>query len=138
MPAKENGFGKLIAKHRTAPAFIQRATIVAILSFVFFLAMLVAFLSRQQVGYLVLAAAFLVLNIFTLIGFILQRQNAVSIFDKGLRYRKAAAKWPEVVSIEDVESGLSIVKTDGSMIKIPRSIDDLGRLNSLIRERTRL
>jgi hypothetical protein len=29
------------------------------------------------------------------------------------------------------------VKTDGSVIKIPRSIDDLGRLNSTIREKTR-
>ncbi len=138
MPSTENGFGKLVATHGTAPAFIQRAAIIAILSFLFFLAMLVAFLARQQFGYLVLAAAFLVLNIFTLIGFILQRQKAVSIFDNGLRYRKAAAKWPDVVSVDDVENGLSIVKTDGSVIKIPRSIDGLGRLNSLIREKTRL
>ena len=138
MPSTENGFGKLIATHRTAPAYIQRAAIIAILSFVFFLAMLVAFLVRQQVGYLVLAAAFLVLNIFTLIGFVLQRQNSVSIFDNGLRYRKGSAKWPDVVSVDDLETGLSIVKTDGSVIKIPRSIDDLGRLNSQIRESTRL
>ena len=86
---------------------------------------------------MVLAAAFLVLNIFTLIGFILQRQNSVSIFDKGLRYRKTSAEWPDVVSIDDAESGLSIVKMDGTVIKIPRSIDGLGRLNSLIRERIR-
>ena len=123
--------------HRTAPAFIQRAAIIALLSFVFFLAMLVAFVLRQQIGYLVIAAAFLVLNFFTLIGFILQRQNAVAIFDKGFRYRKASARWPDVVSVDDQESGLSIVKSDGSVIKIPRSIDGLGRLNSLIREKTR-
>ena len=136
MPTTENGFGRLIAKHSTAPAFIQRAAIIALLAFVFFLAMLVAFLVRQQFGYLVLAAAFLVLNIFTLIGFILQRQNAVSIFDNGLRYRNSSAKWREIVSVDDSNDGLSIVKSDGSALKIPRSIDDLGRLNSIIRKKT--
>ncbi len=105
MPSSENGFGKLIVTHRTSPAFIQRAAIIAILSFLFFLAMLVAFLGRQQIGYLVLAAAFLVLNFFTLIGFILSRQNAVAIFDNGLRYRKGQSKWSEVVSVEISTAG---------------------------------
>jgi hypothetical protein len=99
VPGTEKGFGKLIATHRTAPAFIQRAAIIAILSFVFFLVMLVAFLVRQQIGYLILAAAFLVLNIFTLIGFVLQRQNSVSIFDNGLRYRKTSAKWLDTMAL---------------------------------------
>lgn len=138
VPSTENGFGRLVAKHTTAPAFIQRAAIIAVLSFAFFVIMLVAFLLRQQVGYLVLAAAFLVLNLFTLIGFIVQRQNAVSVFDNGFRYRKASAKWPNIVSVDELDGGLAIVKTDGSVIKIPRSIDDLGRLNSLIRTKTRL
>ena len=138
MPSSKNGFGRLVAKHSTAPAFIQRAAIIALLAFVFFLAMLVAFLTRLQMGYLVLAAAFLVLNIFTLIGFLVQRQNAVSVFDNGFRYRKSSARWRDVVSIDDVDSGLSIVKSDGSVVKIPRSIDDLGRLNSHMRAKTRL
>jgi hypothetical protein len=130
--------GRLVSVHPTAPAFIQRAAIVAILAFVFFLVMLVAFLLRQQIGYLILAAAFLVLNLFTLIGFVVQRKNLVSVFDNGFRYRKLSARWPEIVSVDDLESGLNIVKTDGSVIKIPRSIDDLGRLNSHIREKTHL
>jgi hypothetical protein len=130
--------GRLVAVHPTAPAFIQRAAIIAILAFVFFLAMLIAFLLRQQIGYLILAAAFLVLNLFTLIGFVVQRKNLVSVFDNGFRYRKSSATWPEIVSVDDLESGLTIVKTDGSVIKIPRSIDDLGRLNSHIREKTHL
>ena len=137
MPTSENGFGRLVAKHSTAPAFIQRAAIIALLAFVFFLAMLVAFLARQQVGYLVLAAAFFVLNIFTLFGFVVQRQNSVSVFDRGLRFRKKSVGWSEIVSIDDFENGLSIVKTDGTVINIPRSIDGLGRLNSMIREKTR-
>jgi hypothetical protein len=128
----------LVARHQTAPAIIQRAALIALLAFVFFLVMLVAFLLRQHIGYLILASAFFVLNIFTLIGFILQRQNVVSVFDNGFRYRKASAKWPEIVSIDDADDGLLVVKGDGSVIKIPRSIDNLGRFNSHIRMKTRL
>ena len=138
MPSTENGFGRIVARHQTAPAIIQRAALIALLAFVFFLVMLVAFLLRQHIGYLILASAFFVLNIFTLIGFILQRQNVVSVFDNGFRYRKASAKWPEIVSIDDVDDGLLVVKGDGSVIKIPRSIDNLGRFNSHIRTKTRL
>ena len=127
-----------MAVHRTAPSFIQRAAVIALLSFAFFLAMLIAFLVRQQFGYLILAAAFFVVNVFTLIGFMIQRQNTVSVFQNGLRYKKAEAAWAEVVSIDDDEAGISIVKTDGSVIKIPRSIDDLGRLIALIREKTHI
>lgn len=136
MPTTEKDLGNLVATHPTAPAFIQRAAIIAILSFLFFLVMLVAFLARQQVGYLIIAAAFFVLNIFTLIGFIVQRQNAVKVFENGFNYKKSSAAWSELVSIDDDDSGISIVRANGSMIKIPRSIDDLGRLNAHFRERT--
>ena len=127
-----------MAVHRTAPSFIQRAAVIALLSFAFFLAMLIAFLVRQQFGYLILAAAFFVVNVFTLIGFMIQRQNIVSVFQNGLRYRKGETAWAEVVSIDDDDAGISIVKYDGAVIKIPRSIDDLGRLNALIREKTHI
>ena len=133
-----SGLGRLVSAHPTAPAIVQRAAIIAVLAFVFFLAMLVAFLIRQQIGYLILAAAFLVLNLFTLIGFVVQRKNLVSVFDNGFRYRKHSAQWPQIVSVDDLDTGLSIVKNDGTVIKIPHSIDDLGRLNSYIREKTRL
>jgi hypothetical protein len=103
---------------------------------VFSAAMLVAFLLRQQVGYLILAAAFFVLNIFTLIGFLVQRHNAVRVFESGFRYKKSSASWTDMVSIDGDENGISVVKTDGSAIKIPRSIADLGRLNTHFRERT--
>jgi hypothetical protein len=98
--------------------------------------MLIAFLVREQIGYLILAAAFFVLNIFTLIGFLVQRQNTVKVFDEGFSYKKRSAAWKDMVSIDDDENGISIVKTDGSVIKIPRSIADLGRLNAHFRERT--
>ena len=98
--------------------------------------MLIVFIARQQIGYLILAGAFFVLNIFTLIGFLVQRQNKVQVFEDGFIYKKSFASWNDMVSIDDDENGISIVKTDGSVIKIPRSIADLGRLNAHFRERT--
>ncbi|MFL6469204.1 MAG: hypothetical protein ACJ72Z_14700 [Pyrinomonadaceae bacterium] len=128
----------MIAAFPTAPSYIQRAAIIALLSFVFFLAMLVAFLFRQQSGYLILAAAFFVLNLFTLAGFLMQRRNVASLFENGIKYKALTAYWNEIVSIDDGNEGITIVKADGSAIKIPRSVDDLGRLNFLLREKTRL
>jgi hypothetical protein len=127
----------VIAVHTTAPSFVQRAVVVALLSFSFFAAMLIVFLVRQQFGYLVLAAAFLALNLFVLIGIALQRSNVVYIFEKGIRHKRSTAAWSEIVSIDDEDGGLKIVKNDKSVIKIPRSIAELGRLNTLLREKTR-
>jgi hypothetical protein len=120
-----------------APAFVQRAVVIALISFSFFAAMLIVFLVRQQFGYLILAAAFLVLNLFVLIGIAFQRSNVVYIFENGIRHKSSTASWNEMVSIDAEDGGLKIVKADRSVIKIPRSIDQLGRLSSLLRERTR-
>lgn len=130
--------GKLVAAYPTAPAFVQRAAIIAILSFLFFLTMLVAFLARQQIGYLVLAAAFLVLNIFTLTGFIMQRRNMVRVFENGLSYGKSSVKWQSIASVNTDNDGLKIMSINGEAIKISKTIDDLGRLSTHIHQHTRL
>jgi hypothetical protein len=126
--------GKLISKHPTAPSFIQRAAIVALLSFLFFLAMLITFFARQQVGYLILAAAFLVINIFTMIGFMMQRRNVVRVFENGMSYGNERIDWKSVKSIRsDDKDGLIIEAADGANLKIPNSIADFKSLASYIR-----
>jgi hypothetical protein len=123
VPPKPVNLGKLISKHPTAPAYVQRAAIVALLSFVFFLAMLFVFLMRQQAGYLILAAAFLVVNIFTLIGFLMQRRNVVRVFENGISYGKAKIEWKSVKTIQSEEkNGLTVVANDGTAISIPKTI----------------
>ena len=128
----------MIAVHATAASFVQRAAVVALLSFAFFFGMLIVFLVRQQIGYLILAAAFFVLNLFTLVGFLVQRRNVVSVFEKGLRYKNFTAGWNEIVSIDGDDGGLTIIKNDDSVFQIPRSINNLGQLNSLIREKAHI
>ncbi len=133
MPPDPSNLGKLISKHPTAPAFIQRAAIVALLSFLFFLAMLIAFLARQHFGYLILAAAFLVVNIFTMIGFVMQRRNIVKVFENGLSYGKTKIEWISISSISnDEKRGAVIEADDGTGIIIPRSIADFDNLVSYI------
>ena len=91
--------GRLVSSHSTSPAYLQRAAIVAVVSFIFFLAMLAAFYVRQQFGYFVLSSGFLVVYVFTLIGWVMQKRNIVSVHEGGLKYRKFRTEWSEVQSV---------------------------------------
>jgi len=116
---------------------MQRATVVAVLSFVFFLAMLVAFAARQHFMYLILAAAFLVVNIFTLIGFLMQRRNVVRVYEHGLSYGKSRVEWGSVRSAQFADSGeLEIQAATGENLLIPKSIDRIDTIYAMIKHNT--
>lgn len=130
--------GKLIAVHPTSPAFMQHAAIVAALSFLFFLTTLIAFLLRQNFIYFLLATAFLIVQIFTLIGWWLQRRNAVYIYANGLKYKKLELPWQEIDHTRRNDDGsLTIRIKDESVVKFPNSIHALDRVESFIREQVR-
>ena len=57
------------------PAQIQRAVFIAVLSFLFFLAMMFAFYLRQSMLYFLLATAFLIVYIATMISFVKLRKG---------------------------------------------------------------
>jgi hypothetical protein len=69
-----------------------------VLSFFFFLAMLVGFAVRSHFGYLILAAAFLVLHIFSLTGLWMLRTKSISIFQNGLEFRRRFIPWSDLQS----------------------------------------
>jgi hypothetical protein len=130
--------GRLISTYLTAPAFIQRAAIIAIVSFLFFLAMLLMFSARGQMLYLVLAAAFLVVNVFTLIGFVMQRRNEVKVFENGIAYRGSQVEWEDLVSAEiDLSGQLKLQTRQESTIVIPKTIANIGKLDEYIRHQIR-
>ena len=130
----EPTLGKLVTTYPTAPTFVQRAAIVAIVSFLFFLAMLLAFSLRGQMLYLVLAAAFFVVNIFTLIGFVVQRRNVVNVSERGLAYGNSRIEWDDLVSAELDPSGqLNLQTRQESTIVIPKTIANIGKLDEYIR-----
>lgn len=91
--------GKLESVHPTSPVYLQRAAVLAILSFVFFLAMLVAFTVWQNFMYFWMSTAFLVVELFTLFGWFTQRKNEVKIYENGFKYKKQTWLWSDVKSI---------------------------------------
>ena len=57
------------------PAHLQRAVFIAVLSFLFFLAMMMMFYLRQSMLYFLLASAFLIVYIVTMISFVRMRRR---------------------------------------------------------------
>lgn len=58
------------------PAQLQRAVFIAVLSFFFFMAMMLAFYVRQSILYFLLASAFLVVYIVTMVSFVKMRRGS--------------------------------------------------------------
>jgi hypothetical protein len=116
--------GKIISIHGVQPALVQRAAIVSVLAFVFFLVMLAVFSYRQSIGYFVLASAFLVVEIFTLTGLFAQRRNVLQIFENGISYKKQTSSWAEIEKVNK-NNGYEILKSDGEKIALPGTIQDI-------------
>jgi hypothetical protein len=133
MPSHD--LGRLVSLHGTSPAALQRAAIVAIVSFFFFMATLVVFYVQQSIAYFILSTAFLIVYIFTLIGWVMQKRNAVSIFENGISYRKFSASWNEIKSVKaDPQTGITLVKDNGETLTIGNTTADIGRIALLVRQ----
>jgi ABC-type bacteriocin/lantibiotic exporter with double-glycine peptidase domain len=115
--------GRLVSRHSTSPAYLQRAAVVCVVSLVFFLVMLVVFYVRQQIGYFLLSTGFLVVYVFTLIGWLMQKRNVVAVHEKGLKYKKFHAVWDEIESIKVNAEGLSLTKDRREKTLIPPSVN---------------
>ena len=66
---------------------------MAVLSFLFFLAMMFAFYIRQSLLYFLLATAFLVVYLVTMFSLFSMKRTSVRIFESGLEYRKYRLLW---------------------------------------------
>ena len=87
----QTDLGNLSSVHGVSPASLHPAAIVAVVSFAFFMAMLIAFYIRQEIGFFVLSSAFLVLYLFTMVALVLQKRNTVKIYENGISYKKFTA-----------------------------------------------
>ena len=126
--------GALQRVYGTSPIVLQRAAIIAVVSFVFFLAMLAAFSIRRNIGYFLLATAFLLVQLLTLFGWITQRKNELKLYENGLAYRKNICFWNEIESINlKMESRLlsgekinfEILKSNGEKIVLTEAIHQI-------------
>jgi hypothetical protein len=127
--------GALISTHGISPVFLQRAAIIAVLSFLFFLVTLAFFYIDQQLMYFILSSAFLIVYVFTMIGWVMQKRNFVAIHENGIARRKFATTWDDIKSVKaEAGSGITIVRSDGEELLIPKSTADVGRIAMVVRQ----
>ncbi len=144
MSETTNSLGNLQAVYRTSPIYLQRAAFVAVASFVFFLAMMIAFSIRQHFGYFLLATAFLIVQLFTLFGWLTQRKNEFKIHENGFAFRKKVCFWDEIASmklkmesrfISSEKFDCEILKANGERIVLTEAIDGIQEIiNRIDRE----
>jgi hypothetical protein len=127
MLQSRNDLGRLISVYSVSPKYIQRAVFIAVLSFLFFIAMMVGFYLRQNIGYFLLATAFLIVYLVMMFSLFTQRRSVVRVFENGLEYKKYLFGWSD---LESVDSAREIVLTikDGQRIQLPSSITDANSL----------
>ena len=134
MSNPQPNLGRTISVHGTSPALLQRAAIVAILSFLFFLTTLLLFYTQQQMIYFLLSTAFLIIYIFTMVGWVMQKRNVVTIHENGLAYKKFKTTWNEIKSVNStVTSGITIVTEQGEQVVIGRNVSDIAGIARAIR-----
>lgn len=130
MPDPPVNLGKLTAVHGIAPAYIQRAVFIAVLSFLFFLAMMFAFYIRQNIIYFLLASVFLLIYLLMMFSWIMKRRSVVEIYENGLRYGKNSVEWGEVTTVS--EDGI-VERKDNTTFALPKSLSDLHAVVEQIR-----
>ena len=127
--------GRLISTHGISSIYLQRAAIVAVLSFVFFLIGLLFFYIQQSIMYFILSTAFLVVYIFTMVSWALQKKNAVSLYEHGITYRKFGSTWDDLKSVtSSVDSGITLTRSNGESATIGRTVANVDKIAVAIRE----
>ncbi len=133
--------GKLVRVYAIAPAFLQRAVIVAVLSFVFFLAMLAVFSIRPNFIYFFLSTAFLVVYLLTMFGWLMMRKNILKIYENGMTYRKFTARWDEIEAVESTgkkgKFSYELRKKKGEKVVLTDSIYEVEKAIKIIQAKTR-
>ena len=127
---QNSGLGKLVSVHGIAPSHLQKAVFIAILSFLFFLAMMFAFYIRQQIGYFLLSTAFLIVYLITMFSIVMQRRRVIEVLERGMLFKGNAVYWDQITAVEDDGT---ITVLDRPPLKIPRSFHEFERLILLIR-----
>lgn len=130
MKPQEKDLGRLVAVYGIAAIHVQRAVFMAVLSFMFFLAMMFAFYILQSGLYFLLSTAFLIIYLLTMFSFVMQRKKHFEIFEHGFRYKKQNVLWQEIM---EVDHAGTISLRNGKPITVPKTINDFERLLGLIR-----
>ena len=127
--------GRLISTHGISSVYLQRAAIVAVISFLFFLIGLLFFYIQQSIMYFILSTAFLIVYIFTMISWVLQKKNVVTLYENGITYRKFGSTWDDIKSVtSSSNAGIALTRTDGESVTIGRTVSDVDMIAVAIRK----
>lgn len=126
--------GRLISVHPVSPVYVQRAVFISVLSFLFFLAMMLAYYIRQSLGYFLLATAFLIVYLVMMFSWFSQRKAVVSVFENGIRYKDHSLSWDDIRSVSET-APILITPNDGKAFQLPGSIAGPEALASYMRSR---
>ena len=116
-----------------APAHLQRAVFIVVLSFIFFLAMMFAYYIRQNLLYFLLASAFLLLYLVTLVSFAMHRKNVVEVYEKGLKYKSQQVEWGDITAVDE---DAKVTLAGGRSITLPKMVVNADKLIDTIRSRS--
>jgi Ca2+/Na+ antiporter len=136
MRQKPEKLGKLLNDYTIAPAYLQRAVIVAVVAFLFFLTTMAMFSLWRNFLYFFLSTAFLLVYLATMFGWLMMRKNVLKIYENGLTYRKFEARWNEIDAVEASRNGkklnFEIRKTKGGRITLTESIHNVEQAVAII------
>ena len=125
---QETDLGPVVTEHRIAADQVQKVAIVAPLSFIFFLAMLVAFYLRNSLGYFILSSGFLVVYLFTMFGFFSMKKKVFRFHQNGISFKKMRLPFELISKVHlDSRVGLVIDSSEGRLI-VPQSISGLTQI----------
>ena len=130
--------GKVVSVHAISPLFMQRAAFIAVLAFLFFLATMFIFYLRAGIGYFLLATAFLLIYIVTMISLVMQKRSVVTVHENGLAFRKFRAAWSEIESFrsrpdEGGKVRVEVKTISGGSATFPESLQNTAELIRIVR-----
>ena len=135
MTDSNRDLGKLIGTYGISPIFIQRAVAISVISFLFFLGMMFGFYIRENLGYFLLATAFLIVYLMTMFSWVIQRRTELRVFENGFSFKKRSMRWED---IKHVGPDGTVSSADGTHLAIPQSIHDREIVIKIIQDRAGL
>lgn len=126
MPAN---LGKLVGVYGVAPAILQRAVFLAVLSFLFFLSMMIVYYIRDSPLFFLLATAFLLVYVVTDLSSTTASRYR-PIIRAWNRVQETRLAWDEIGAVADDGR---ITVTTGKSLQVPQTLDRLPELLRLIR-----